>query len=143
MITLSSQMAIHNATTWFLAGLVWTVQLVHYPLFGALDPARFREAHAAHSRRISFVVGPAMVLEAVLAAMLLFRRGMADGAAAGGFALVLVIWASTAFIMIPLHDRLASAGRRVEYIDSLVRWNWIRTIAWTARGLICLVYESA
>ena len=30
---------VHLAATWFLAGLIWVIQLVHYPLFAAVERA--------------------------------------------------------------------------------------------------------
>ena len=57
--------------------------------------------------------------------------------AAVGFALVVVIWIATLLASVPMHERLArgfdaAAHRR------LVRTNWIRTAAWTARGALVL-----
>jgi hypothetical protein len=52
-------------------------------------------------------------------------------------ALVLVIWATTGLVQVPLHARLtqgfdAAAHRR------LVATNWVRTAAWALRaGLVC------
>jgi hypothetical protein len=27
----------HNASTWALVGLIWTIQLAHYPLFANIE----------------------------------------------------------------------------------------------------------
>jgi hypothetical protein len=49
--------------------------------------------------------------------------------------LLALIWLSTAVVQVPLHQSLAA-----RYDDStlrrLVRSNWLRTMAWTARGLL-------
>jgi hypothetical protein len=47
-------------------------------------------------------------------------------------ALVLLIWAVTFFISVPFHNRLAQGFDYIS-IDGLVRTNWLRTLAWTAR----------
>ena len=52
-------------------------------------------------------------------------------------ALLAVIWGSTALLQIPLHNAL-SAGFDPEVHARLVQTNWIRTIGWTARGLLAL-----
>ena len=52
-----------------------------------------------------------------------------------GLLLLAVIWLSTFFLQVPLHDRL-SRGHDLAAIDSLVRGNAIRTAAWTARALL-------
>ena len=53
-----------------LTGLIWFVQLVHYPLFALADNGRFARYEAEHARRTSWVVAPLMTLEAVTAMML-------------------------------------------------------------------------
>ncbi|SRR5579883_2855451 len=130
----------HNAVTFFLTGLIWIVQLVHYPMFAAIDASRFRKTHEFHSTRISYIVAPAMLAELILAVVLLMRRDLPLAARASALGLVLLIWAVTFLIMIPFHQRLASGDRIAENISSLVRWNWIRTIAWSARAAICFFY---
>ena len=49
-------LAIHAAATWALVGLIWTVHVVHYPLFAAVKTG-FRAYHEAHMQRITLVVG--------------------------------------------------------------------------------------
>ena len=126
-----------------MTGLIWFVQVVHYPLFGSVAREGFASYEAEHARRTVWVVGPLMCVE--LAAALLFLlprfRPPAVGAASAlaGAALVLLIWASTALIQVPLHNRLA-AGYDASAISSLVATNWIRTIAWTARSALLLVW---
>jgi hypothetical protein len=51
--------------------------------------------------------------------------------------LVGVVWLSTAVLQVPLHTRLA-AGFDPEAITQLVAGNWIRTVAWTLKGLVAL-----
>ena len=41
------------AATWFMAGLGWIVQVVHYPLFEAVGSEGFAEYHRRHSERIT------------------------------------------------------------------------------------------
>lgn len=49
-----------------LAVLGWTVQLVAYPALAFVEASRFRDWHILHSRRISIVVVPLMLAQAVL-----------------------------------------------------------------------------
>ena len=55
-----------------------------------------------------------------------------------GWILLLLIWLSTAFLQVPLHRRLA-AGYDSRTATRLVRSNWVRTIAWTVRGVVALM----
>ncbi|MEY3608133.1 MAG: hypothetical protein RLZZ447_921 [Verrucomicrobiota bacterium] len=120
----------HAAATLFMAGLIWFVQIVHYPLFrrlGATDAAAYAREHA---QRTGWVVGPVMLMELALALLLAARGGPAAWLA---LALLGVIWASTAWIQVPLHRRLAVTPDPAA-VDRLIRTNWIRTGAWTLRA---------
>ncbi len=126
------------AATWFLTGLIWLVQLVHYPLFAMADRSTFPAFVNAHSRLITPVVGPPMLLEALVAAWLVVQRPPAVPAswAWAGLVLVVVIWVSTAALQVPMHSRLAG-GFDAQAHQWLVASNWIRTVAWSLRAVLC------
>ena len=63
---------VHAAATWFLVGLIWIIQVVHYPLFARVGEDGFVAYEAAHTRLISLVVGPAMLVEGVATLWLFF-----------------------------------------------------------------------
>lgn len=116
-----------------LTGLIWTIQLVHYPLFASVGTAEFPAYEAAHTQAITVLVGPLMVAEVALAiAALSLAPSWARGVAGG---LVVVIWASTALVSVPLHAKLAPAFDAAAHA-SLVTTNWVRTAAWTTRTAI-------
>jgi len=128
----------HAAATLFMVGLVWFVQVVHYPLLARVGRAGFVPYEAAHMRLTTRVVAPAMLAEAGLAVAILIAGAAPVGVSLGGLALLLVVWGSTAALQVPCHRRLergfdADAHRR------LVRSNWLRTAAWTARAPLALL----
>ncbi|MEE2971937.1 MAG: hypothetical protein VX672_02340 [Planctomycetota bacterium] len=125
------------ASTWFLVGLIWTIQVVHYPLFAGVGADRFPAYEADHARLITLVVGPTMLLEALTAlAFVTIRPPAIPGWVAwAGLGLVAVIWLSTAAVQVPAHARLADGFDPAAHAR-LVGSNWIRTIAWTLRGLL-------
>jgi hypothetical protein len=45
-------------TTSMLAGLIWFVQVVHYPLFEEIGEAGWKRYHDHHARRTTTVVAP-------------------------------------------------------------------------------------
>ena len=48
------------------------------------------------------------------------------------------IWGfSTVLVQMPIHARLAECDPDAAMIDRLVNWNWPRTLAWTAHGILC------
>jgi hypothetical protein len=128
---------VHAAATWGMAGLIWFVQIVHYPLFAAVDEPSFVAYERAHQQRTTWVVMPLMLVELATAAALAFRRDAAwsHSWAVAGLVMLGSIWCSTFFVQVPLHETLgggfsAAAHRR------LVATNWWRTAAWTARGVV-------
>lgn len=131
----------HAAATWALVGLIWTVQLVHYPLFAEVSADTFRRYHAQHVRRITLIVAPLMAAEAITAA-LLFLRGGREVWFLVSLGLLAFNWLSTWRVQVPLHDRLA-AGFDAAVHRRLVSTNWWRTAAWNLRGACVLVGIAA
>ena len=128
---------IHLAATWFMVGLIWFVQIVHYPMFDRVGRDGFAAYEIAHSRLTTWVVGPPMIVEFLCALALVARRPDAIPAwwTWTGLALVGAIWLSTALLQVPLHGVLAG-GFDARAHAILVASNWIRTAAWTARGIL-------
>lgn len=122
-------------STLFLVGLIWTIQVVHYPLFGAVGEAGFVDYQVKHQAFITPVVGPPMIIEIVTAILLVSfcPTVIPKRTAILGVVLVVVIWLSTAFIQVPCHNELTT-GFNASVHDRLVASNWIRTIAWSLRG---------
>lgn len=131
----------HAAATWFMVGLIWTVQVVHYPLMSAVGAERFVAYEAAHVRRISWVVIPPMLLELGCAVALAAGAAPAVPVAEAllGLGLVGGIWASTFLLQVPEHARLEQGFDPASH-RRLVRSNLIRTALWTARGGLALAW---
>ena len=117
-----------------LTGLIWTIQIVHYPGFLGVGPEIFLAYQHNHMRTISYVVIPLMLVELVAALLLpVFYQHRFAWITYLATSLVLVIWLTTFFISSPLHGKLASEGYNSLLIHRLVATNWIRTIAWSVR----------
>lgn len=113
--------------------LIWLVQIIIYPGMHGWDQTRFASLHRAYSKRISFIVGPLMSAQAVLA---LHQLTVAqDFVAAVQVLLIALVWGVTAFISVPLHRRLGR-GYDAEAVNRLINTNWIRTAGWS---LVCLL----
>jgi len=135
----SSLFLIHLASTLFMTGVIWFVQIVHYPLFEQAGRAEFSGYHGRHSVLTTWVVGPPMILEAFSAVLLFWFRPAAvpTWLLGAGLALLAVIWLSTAFLQVPGHG-LLSRGFAEDAHRRLVRTNWVRTAAWSLRALLVL-----
>lgn len=129
------------ASTFVMVGVIWIMQVVHYPLFAAVGADGFARYAEAHSRLVTFVVAPLMLVEATSAGLAALAPDPAMPAPGRwlGVALVAVIWASTAALQVPQHGRLAQ-GFDASAHGFLVASNWIRTVAWTARGALLLAW---
>ena len=130
---------LHTAATLFMVGLIWFVQIVHYPLFMQVRADSFVLYEVTQNRLTLLVVAPAMLLEAATAIFLLFSRPPAISAPLAylGVLLLAVIWISTFFIQMPRHAILAQGFNETVW-HSLMLTNWIRTITWSLRGVLSL-----
>lgn len=134
---------VHAAATFFMTGLIWFVQVVHYPLFSRVGRSEFAAYEQKNTRRTGWLVAGPMLLELGLACGIAWLRG--DWLAWSGLGLLAVIWLSTAVLLIPLHF-LLETGYDASVHRIAVRSNWIRTVAWSLRGgiaLAMLIGESA
>jgi hypothetical protein len=121
--------------------LLWLVQLVIYPGFLRVETSQLVSWHQTYTFRVSFVIMPLLLTQLALAVAAVFAGGVfwLDGII---LTLVLICWALTFFVSVPLHRKIdagdVSAATRV----ALIRTNWPRTILWTlifCLGLIDLV----
>ncbi|TWU00380.1 hypothetical protein Pla108_13290 [Botrimarina colliarenosi] len=126
----------------YMTGLIWMVQLVHYPMMAEVPAERFVEWERVNVVRTGWAVGPMMLLEIGTACAMLAMRppGVPIWVAWLGIALLLLVDGSTAVFFGPQHGRLAS-GFDATLHRQLVDWNWLRTFGWTARGLL-MVYAT-
>ena len=127
------------AATVSLTGIIWLVQIVHYPLFSYASEEKYRLFHLAHMNRISFVVAPLMIVEAISGALIIFYppENIDSRLLLIGAGLILAIWLSTFFLQVPLHEKLAQ-GFDADVHRALVNTNWIRTVGWSLRSTLIL-----
>ncbi|MHC4550745.1 MAG: hypothetical protein ACYTEZ_18450 [Planctomycetota bacterium] len=141
---MTALLLVHAAATLFMCGLIWFVQIVHYPGFATVGRAEFTAYEAAHTRRTGWVVTAPMLIELATALALVVRPPAALPTASVwlGLGLVAVLWLSTGLLQMPAHRRLLT-GFDARVAARLVRTNWLRTGAWTARGVLALWMLSA
>ena len=124
-------------STWYLVGLIWMVQVVHYRMFDRVGADQFVRYVSDHNRLITPIVGPPMLIELATASVLLASapQEFPSWAAWLGLAMIAVIWLTTFFVSVPCHTRLLRGFDPPAY-RKLVNTNWIRTVLWTARGIM-------
>ena len=119
-----------------MVGIIWVIQLLHYPTFHFIKESDYVEFQHFHMQRISFIVVPAMILELLSAFMLVYyiRSNLLNL----GLIILLVIWLITFVFFTKLHQSLLGGYDKI-IVDKLVQINWSRTILWSLR-LIILIY---
>ena len=135
----------HAAVTLLMVGLIWFVQVVHYPLLSSVGNSEFPAYEQHHRSFIKWLVAPLMLTEGVTAVALFFfsPSAVTDWQLWIGLVSLCVIWFSTAFVQVPYHNAL-SKGFDPTVHQRLVRTNWLRTIAWSIRGgIVLLMFWSA
>lgn len=135
---------VNAGATLALAGLIWFVQVVHYPLFAQVGSTEFARYEAAHVRRTGFVVVPLMLTELVsgIALVISVPAGVSAGLASAGLALIALIWLSTFALQVPQH-RALERGFNPHAQRLLVRTNALRVALWSARGILVLVMAAS
>ncbi len=126
---------LHFAVTCTLVGLIWLVQVVHYPSFRFIPESDFKAFSVFHTTQITWVVAPLMVAELLLVLRMFFETSLPAYVPWSALALTALVWASTAFIQVPLHGKLA-LGKDQTAITALINSNWIRTIAWSSKAVV-------
>ncbi|MDZ4779134.1 MAG: hypothetical protein SGJ19_02660 [Planctomycetia bacterium] len=129
----------HLGSSLYMVGLIWFVQVVHYPLFASVGSAEFAAYEQRHTVNITWVVAPVMLIEAATAVLLFWVHPTAVPSFFlwTGLALLGVIWLSTAFAQVPCHDVLSRGFDSLVH-QRLVSTNWLRTSAWSLRGGLVL-----
>ena len=123
--------------TWYMVGLIWLIQIVHYPLFANIPAAAFPAYERQNIHRTAWVVIGPMLLELFSALLLWWSppTGLSSTLLGTTLGLLMLIWVSTFWLQAPQHQRLSE--RYDSYAQQLlVQTNWIRTLAWTVRGFL-------
>lgn len=136
----ASCLLINLFCTFSMTGIIWFVQVVHYPLFASVGGHEFIDYEQLHKKLTTLVVAPLMLLELGTSGLLPFFAGTASTRvmASVSFLLIMLIFISTAFIQVPIHEKLSSIYS-TELVERLVQSNWIRTVLWTLKSLLLSV----
>jgi hypothetical protein len=130
----------HVAATLFMVGLIWTIHVVHYPLFAEVGESTYVAYQAAHVDRIGMLLAVPWLLEGLtllgVLAMAVERRDLRIPALIGAIAMAAVLIIS-GFWSAPAHGELAD-GFDAAVHDRLMTANLIRTMAWTVCGASAL-----
>ena len=122
-------------STSIMVGVIWVIQLLHYPSFHFINDQKYIEFQHFHMQRISIIVIPAMLTE--LASALLLAYFFESSLTIILLALLLGIWGITFIFFTNMHQKLTN-GFDPSIVDKLVKINWSRTALWSLRLIILL-----
>lgn len=124
---------VHLAATGFMVGLIWTIHVVHYPLFSLVnEPYRpFQEAHMSRITGLLIVPWGAETLSAA-ALVMTADAGSQRSLSLVGLALVVAVVLVTGLGAAPIHGKLVDAYDEALH-SRLMRVDLVRALLWTAR----------
>jgi hypothetical protein len=108
----------HLGSSVYMLGLIWFVQIVHYPLFANVGSQEFPSYEQRRTARTTWVVAPAMLIEGATAVLLIWFRptSVAEWSVWTGLALLGVSWLREGAIdltgMLHRHGNAVSVARR-------------------------------
>ena len=126
---------IHLIVTLLITGVIWCLQIIHYPLFQHVPSDNFSHYIYKHTQRAGFLTAPLMFSETVTGVLLLWWRpwGINLEEVWIGLGLIVVILIITTFLHMPQHEKLTSGFNEGSF-RALVRNSWLRTLVWTLRS---------
>ena len=131
----------HLIFTSIMTGVIWVIQIVHYPSFHFIEKEMYTAFQKFHMNKISIIVIPIMLAELITGMMLFLDKGSKSPFLIISFVLLVLIWLITGVFFSKAHNELMT-GYQELVVNELVVMNWIRTLLWTLRLLLltCFVY---
>ena len=121
----------HFTSTSIMVGVIWVIQLVHYPSFKYVKDSDYIIFQKKHMSNISYIVFPVMITELITSLLIFF-----SGEKSFFFMLSLIclsmIWVITGVLFTKFHSILQK-GKDLKMIEKMIKANWIRTLLWTLR----------
>jgi hypothetical protein len=124
--------------TAFMTGLIWFVQVVHYPGFQKVGESEFVPYHHFHTSATSLVVIAPMLLELGLAAYMILAAPQWMWWNVTSLVLVVLVWGITFFFIVPVHNQL-EGGLDIPAVQQLVLLNLVRSFFWTGKLVVLAV----
>ena len=118
-----------------LVGIILMTQFITYPLFQFID-SNFKTYHKTYTKRMGYVVAPLMILELLLVVKITTQHYSNTIILLIGV-LTLIIWLSTFFIQVPVHNSI-SKKKPENQIIFLIKSNYIRTLCWLLKLILSI-----
>ena len=126
----------HLTSTSIMVGVIWVIQLVHYPSFKYVNESDYIIFQKYHMSNISYIVFPVMFTE-LTTAILIFFFGEKSFFFMLSLICLFLIWVITVVLFTKFHNILQK-GKDLKMIEKMIKANWMRTLLWTLRLIMIL-----
>ena len=130
---------VHLIFTSVMTGVIWVIQIVHYPSFHFVEKELYTAFQKFHMNRISIIVIPIMLSELITGLLLLLDKSSKSSLLITSFVILILIWAITGVFFSKAHNKLI-IGYQELVVNQLVVMNWVRTLLWTLRLLLLIFF---
>ena len=127
----------HLIFTSIMTGVIWVIQIVHYPSFHFIEKELYTAFQKFHMNKISIIVMPIMLAELITGIMLFLDKSSKSPFLTISIIILVLIWLITGVFFTKAHNELI-AGYQELVVNQLVAMNWIRTLLWTLRLLLLI-----
>jgi hypothetical protein len=136
---LSFYLILNLITSLMMAGIVWFMQVVQFPLFTTVRPRNFL-GYGTHFKFLTaYIMAPMFLLEAIGALGLAIKfYGHHNGLLIGNLVLFAIAWGATLLYTLPIQNKLTERYVPAR-IRSLIHYNWVRTLAWSGKGALAVL----
>lgn len=125
---------ISSFSSCMMSGVIWIIQVVHYPSFHYIESSQFQNFSNMHRKNITFIVGPLMCIE-LLSSIVLFKITASYSMQLANLLTLAGIWFVTIRFSIPCHMQLSEQKNQAA-LKRLIRTNWTRTVLWNSRCIL-------
>jgi hypothetical protein len=136
---------INLLSTVLIAGIMWFVQLVHYPLFNAIPARNLINYGYYHTRKISGIIKPLFIVDftTLLLLLILLGSNLSTNLMMVNIVIFIITVILTQIVFIPIHQKLSKSPNS-QTISQLIRLNWIRTLIWSLKVvfMLIIIYET-
>ncbi len=125
---------LHIVSTSIMVGVIWVMQLLHYPALLYVKNETFRQFQNFHMTKISIIVVPIMLIELV-SGFIIYLQGERSFEFLASFVLMIILWIMTGLIFTKFHSKLRKS-KDIRIINKMIFLNWYRTLFWSMRLII-------
>ena len=137
MLTNNFILLVHLTFTSIMTGVIWVIQIVHYPSFHFIEKELYTAFQKFHMNKISIIVIPIMLAELITGMMLFLDKSYKSPLLIISVIILVLIWLTTGVFFTKAHNELIT-GYQQAVVNQLVVMNWIRTSLWTLRLLLLI-----